>query len=123
MPPSGPGHLAEANQLWVPLLREAGVDAALQDIGLVNSRLSVDRLGALLRESFADVGLDMLASQVVLHSAAPLVRHASSTTAAKVAAAQGAEMAGWLAQAVEEAIARDGAFRVTTEVAMFTAQV
>jgi SAM-dependent methyltransferase len=118
----GPGYLAEANDLSLTLLRQAGLDPGLQDLGLTNTRLPVAKLGILLRESFAEVELAMLVSQVVLHSASPLVRHASSTTAAKLATAQGSDMTGQLARAVEDTIARDGPFRVTTEVAIFTAQ-
>src|ERR1700729_1250226 len=36
---SGPNHLAEAHDLWVPLLVEAGLDHSLRDLGLVNNRL------------------------------------------------------------------------------------
>lgn len=117
----GPRHLAESNELWAPLLAEAGLDAELRDLGLVNTRLAADRLGELLAERFATVRRELLASTVVVTDPAPLVRHTASTTAAKVTAERGADLLGRYEAAVAAAIEEHGEFRVTTEVALFVA--
>ena len=119
----GPEHLAEARQLWSALLRDARVSQQMHDLGLTNTRLSVPRLEELLKRNFPDVHLSTLTSQVVLRNPAALVRFASSTTAAKLAAAQGADMPARLGAAVDDIIAAQGAFRLTTEVALFTSLV
>ncbi len=118
----GPRHLAEAKEIWVPLLREAGLDTELRDLGLVNSRLEAGRLARLLADNFEDVEYTLLASEVVLRDAMPLVRYASSSTAAKASSARGVDMSGRLEAAVKAAIEGDGVFKVTTEVSLFSAR-
>jgi len=105
----------------VLLLRAAGLDTELHELGLVNTRLPVERLAEVLDVSFDDVTLTILASAVVLDDPAPLLRDAASTTAAKVAGAQGTDMIARLDASVSKAIRCHGTFRVTTEVALFSA--
>jgi SAM-dependent methyltransferase len=119
----GPDHLAQARHLWSELSLGAGISQDLQDLGLTNTRLPAARLEALLKKSFPEVHLSMLTSQLVLRDPEALVRFASSTTTAKLAIAQGTDMPARLGAAVDQIIAAEGAFRVTTEVALFTALV
>jgi threonine aldolase/SAM-dependent methyltransferase len=117
----GPAHLAEASELWVPIVGAAGLDAELRDLGLVNSRLPVERLRSMLEACFDDVSLTVLSSVVRLDDPEPLLRHARTTTAALVTGAQGQAMLDQLGHAVTGLIASNGVFRLTTEVAMFSA--
>lgn len=119
----GPAHLVQARQLWSDLSREARLSQELQDLGLTNTRLPVSRLEELLRAYFPEVQLSALTSEVVLRDPAALIRFASSTTTAKLAMAQGTDMPARLGAAVDDIIGAEGAFRVTTEVALFTALV
>ena len=117
----GPRHLAQARDLWIPLLEEEGIDGDLRDLGFLNTRLPPATLGEMLTDAFDKVDLTILASEVVLTDPGPLLRHASSTTAAKVTAERGADMIARLSAAVSAVIADTGDFRITTEVALFTA--
>lgn len=117
----GPRHLAEASAIWTPLLARAGVDGAVREVGLVNATLSAAALGALLQDCFDDVQLHLLASKVVLDEPGPVVRHAASTTAWRVGRQREITMADEFASEVRKVIDRDGAFTLTTEVALFTA--
>ncbi len=76
-----------------------------------------------MRERFDEVQLRLLPSTVVLTDPAPLVRHATSTTAAKTSARQGVDLVRRLGEAVAEIGSSRGEFRVTTEVALFRATV
>ncbi len=117
----GSRHLAECNELWLPLLREAGLDVELADLGLLNGRLPVARLEELLRQHFAEVHLRILSSTVVLTDPGPLLRHAASTTAATTSERQGVDLVRRLGESVAEIISSRGEFRLTTEVALFQA--
>jgi SAM-dependent methyltransferase len=117
----GDSHLKEMKELWLPLLEEAGLDQELADLGLVNSRLPTERLDDLLRAHFHEVDQRNLVSKVYLNDPAPLVRYAASTTAAKVAAEQGAQMAARLEAACREVLAAKNEITVTTEVVLFAA--
>jgi hypothetical protein len=58
---------------------------------------------------------------VIVTDAAPVVRHAASTTAAQAVGEQREELIGELSDAITERIGRDGRFTITTEVAFVTA--
>lgn len=118
---SGPDHLAEAHQLWVPLLVEAGLDHTLRDLGLVNNRLPAVKLLEILDERFENVTARTLTSQVILDDPGPLIRHAASTAAARVADDLGAIMIARLRAAAAAVIRRHGVLRITTEIAWFHA--
>jgi SAM-dependent methyltransferase len=117
----GPDHLIQARAVWSGLARDAGLSQELQDLGLTNTRLSVSMLEEILRGYFPEVHLSTLRSQVVLRDPAALERFASSTTTAKLAMAHGTDMPARLGAAVDKIIAAEGAFHVTTEVALFAA--
>ena len=118
----GPRHLAEAGELWRRLLEGTGVQDEVADIDLINRRVPKDALARLLGEHFAEVECSLLASTVVLQGPGPLVRHMLSSTAARAAAARGLDISNRLRGALEEAIGKDGAFWLTTEVALFSAR-
>lgn len=118
----GPRHLAEAGELWVRLLNEAGLEGVTGELDFINRRVPQDRLARLLEQHFVEVRCSLLASTVVLQDAGPLARHMLSSTAAKAAAARGLDMTLRLQVALEEAIAKDGALHLTTEVALFSAR-
>jgi SAM-dependent methyltransferase len=117
----GARHLAEANELWMPLLAEAGLDDTLEELGLVNNRLTPCRLREILDHHFVRVTTRLLASQVILRDPAPLLRHAASTSAAQVTEELGVEMMARLDAAAARVIRRHGALRITTEIAWFGA--
>jgi SAM-dependent methyltransferase len=118
---SGPNHLAEAQELWMPLLVEAGLDHTVRDLGLVNNRLPAVTLREILDGSFDSVTSRTLTSQVILADPGPLVRHAASTAAAQVADDLGAAMNARLRDAAVAVIRRQGVLRITTEIAWFHA--
>ena len=118
----GPRHLAEAGELWRRLLNGAGAHDEAGDLDLINRRVPKDALARLLGEHFAEVECSLLVSTVVLQGPGPLVRHMLSSTAAKAAAARGLDVNNRLRGALEEAIDKDGAFSLTTEVALFSAR-
>ena len=113
---NGRRHLAEMEELWVPILRDLGVEGALEDVGLVNSRFDGDDARALVASTFTSVETTVLASQVVVTDPAPVVRHAASTTGAVVAREQAKDAVTRFERAVADAIRRDGELRITTEV-------
>jgi hypothetical protein len=114
--------LAEAGELWRRLLEGTGLQDEAGDLDLINRRVPKDTLARLLGEHFAEVECSLLASTVVLQGPGPLVRHMLSSAAAKAAAARGLDVNSRLRSALEEAIGKDGAFWLTTEVALFSAR-
>ena len=104
------------DELWVPILRDLGVEGALEDVGLVNSRFDGDDARALVASKFATVVTEVLASQVVVTDPAPVVRHAASTTGAVVAREQAKDAVTRFERAVADGLRRDGELRITTEV-------
>ena len=120
--PAAPRHLAEAGELWRRLLEGTGLQDEAGDLDLINRRVPKDTLARLLGEHFAVVECSLLASTVVLHGPGALVRHMLSSAAAKAAAARGLDVNSRLRSALEEAIGKDGAFWLTTEVALFSAR-
>jgi SAM-dependent methyltransferase len=118
---NGSHHLGEMNALWLPLLERAGIRGDLQDVGLVNPRLTAGTAQQLVGSHFRDVDKRWLRSSVVVTDAAPVIRHAASTTGAHVVGEQRDELLGELAGSVEGQIHRDGEFRITTEVVFLTA--
>ena len=117
----GPNHLVELNARWTPLVGELGVRGDLEDIGLVNPRLRSDQAHELLKHSFPNVLARLLRTKVVLTDPEPAVRHAASTTAAHTLGAQHPELLDRLRADISECIARDGDFRITSEVALLLA--
>ena len=115
---NGRDHLREMNEIWLPLLGDAGVLDDAADVGLVNPRLDGDAARALLARRFETVAERSLRSTVVVTDPAPVLAHAASTTAGRSVAPQ---LLGAMTKAVETIIGRTGAFRVTTEVALFHA--
>ena len=113
---NGRRHLSEMDELWVPILRDLGVEGALEDVGLVNSRFDGDDARALVASAFGTVETEVLASQVVVTDPAPVVRHAASTTGAVIAREQAKDAVTRFEAAVADAIGRDGELRITTEV-------
>jgi SAM-dependent methyltransferase len=113
---NGRRHLAEMDELWVPILRDLGVEGALEDVGLVNSRFDGEAARAAVAATFAAVEVQVLASQVVVTDPAPVVRHAASTTGAVVALEQATDAVGRFERAVADVVDRDGELRITTEV-------
>jgi len=59
---AGPGHLTEMDQLWVPLLAQAGLDTTDANLGLLNDRLPATVLEALLDQRFAHTQREDLVS-------------------------------------------------------------
>ena len=118
---NGSRHLGEMNALWLPLLDRAGIKGDLQDVGLVNPRLTVGTAQQLIEMHLRDVEERWLRSSVVVDRAGPVIRHAESTTGAQVVGEQRDELLGELAESVEAQIQRDGEFRITTEVVFLTA--
>jgi ubiquinone/menaquinone biosynthesis C-methylase UbiE len=113
---NGRRHLAEMDELWVPILHDLGVEGALEDVGLVNSRFDGDDARSLVESTFTSVEVQVLASQVVVTDPAPVVRHAASTTGAVVAREQAKDAVSRFERAVTDVIDRDGELRITTEV-------
>lgn len=115
---NGRDHLREMNEMWLPLLDDAGVLDDVANVGLVNPRLDGDAAQVLLARRFETVTERSLRSTVVVTDPAPVVAHAASTTAGRSVAPQ---LLGAMTETVETIIGRTGAFRVTTEVALFHA--
>jgi SAM-dependent methyltransferase len=118
---NGRRHLAEMNELWLPLLDRTGQRAPLEDAGLVNPRVSVDDARRFVRMQFQAPDVRWLRSSVVVTDPGPVVRHAASTTAAQAVGELADQLLGELADAITTQITGDGQFRITTEVALLTA--
>jgi SAM-dependent methyltransferase len=118
---NGLRHLAEMNELWLPLLDRIGLRAPLEDAGLANPRVSVDDARRFVDMHFQDASVHWLRSSVIVTAAAPVVRHAASTTAAQAVGEHRKELIGELSDAITSQIRRDGQFTITTEVAFLTA--
>ena len=103
---NGRGHLVEMNELWLPLLDRTGLRVPLEDSGLVR---------------FQDPSVHWLRSSVIVTDAAPVIRHAASTTAAQAVGEQREELMRELSDTITAQIGRDGRFTITTEVAFVTA--
>ena len=120
---NGRRHLAEMDELWRPLLAELGVQGALEDVGLVNSRFDGDAARALLGRQCASVEERWLHAEVVLTDPGPVLRHAASTTGAVMAGAPRDELLRRFGDEVDARIRREGAFRITTEVVLMRASL
>jgi SAM-dependent methyltransferase len=118
---NGRRHLAEMNELWLPLLDRTGLRVALEDSGLVNPRVTADDAQSFVSLHFQDPSVHWLRSSVIVTDAAPVIRHAASTTAAQAVGEQREELMGELSDAVTAQIRRHGRFTITTEVAFLTA--
>jgi SAM-dependent methyltransferase len=118
---NGRRHLAEMNELWLPLLDRTGMRVSLEDAGLVNPRVSVDDARRFVGMQFPDPDGHWLRSSVIVTDAAPVVRHAASTTAAQAVGDRREELIGELSDAITAQIRRYGEFTITTEVAFLTA--
>jgi SAM-dependent methyltransferase len=118
---NGRRHLAEMNELWLPLLDRTGLRVALEDSGLVNPRVTADDAQSFVSLHFQDPSVQWLRSSVIVTDAAPVIRHAASTTAAQAVGEQREELMGELSDAVTAQIRRRGRFTITTEVAFLTA--
>jgi SAM-dependent methyltransferase len=119
---NGSRHLREMNALWLPLLERAGIREDLQDVGLVNPRLTAGTAEQLVGMHLGEVEERWLRSAVVVTDAAPVIRHAASTTGAHVVGERRDELLRELEEAVDGQIRRDGEFRITTEVAFLAAR-
>jgi SAM-dependent methyltransferase len=118
---NGRRHLAEMNELWLPLLDRTGLRVSLEDAGLVNPRVTADDAQRLVGVHFQKSSVHWLRSSVIVTDAAPVVRHAASTTAAQAVGDQREALMGELSDAITAQIRRQGRFRITTEVAFLTA--
>jgi SAM-dependent methyltransferase len=118
---NGRRHLAEMNELWLPLLDRTGLRAPLEDSGLVNPRVYADDARRFISMHFRDPDVHWLRSSVIVTDAAPVVRHAASTTAAQAVGEYRDELMGDLSDAITSRVRRDGQFTITTEVAFITA--
>lgn len=118
---NGARHLAEMNELWLPLLERAGVRGQLEDVGLVNPRLTVGSAQQHVVAQFGAVSEQWLCSLVVVTDPAPVLRHAESTTGAQLVGTGRDVLLDQFAAAVNSRIRRDGEFRITTEVVFLTA--
>ena len=118
---NGPRHLAEMNEVWLPLLDRTGLRVSLEDTGLVNPRVSVEDAQRLVAMHFSSPGVHWLRSSVIVTDSAPVVRHAASTTAAQAVGEHRDELVAELSDAIGWRIGRDGQFTITTEVAFVTA--
>ena len=118
---NGRRHLAEMNELWLPLLDRVGLRAPLADAGLVNPRVTADDARRFVAKHFEDPYVHWLRSSVIVTDAAPVILHAASTTAAQAAGKHRDELIGELSEAITSRIHRDGRFTITTEVAFLTA--
>jgi SAM-dependent methyltransferase len=117
---NGRRHLAEMNELWLPLLDRTGLRVSLEDAGLVNPRVTADEAGDLLVRAFGDRDVRWLRSSVIVTDPAPVVGHAASTTAAQAVGVQREGLIDELREAISARIDRDGQFTITTEVAFLT---
>ena len=114
-------HLAEMNELWLPLLDRTGLRAPLQDAGLVNALVTADDARRFVAMHFGDPDEHWLRSSVVVTDPAPVVRHAASTIAARAVGEHRDEIVDEFENAISARIRRDGQFTITTEVAFLTA--
>lgn len=117
---NGRRHLAEMNELWLPLLDRTGLRVSLEDTGLVNPRVTADDARRLVAAQFRDPDVKWLCSSVVVPDPEPVVRHAASTTAAQAVGNQRDSLVNELTEAIASKIRRDGQFTITTEVAFLT---
>jgi SAM-dependent methyltransferase len=117
---NGRRHLAEMNELWLPLLDRTGLRAGLEDSGLVNPRVFADDARRFVSVHFRDPSVHWLRSSVVVTDPAPVVRHAASTTAAQAVGEHRGELIDELSDVITSQIRRDGRFTITTEVAFLT---
>ena len=118
---NGRRHLAEMNELWLPLLDRTGLGVSLEDAGLVNPRVTVDEARQFIAAQFSDPDVRWLRSSVIVTDPAPVVRHAASTTAAQAVGDQRDGLLEELREAIAAQIHRDAQFAITTEVAFLTA--
>ena len=93
----------------------------LEDSGLVNPRVIADDARRLVSLHFQDPSMHWLRSSVIVTDAAPVIRHAASTTAAQAVGEQSEKLMRELSDAITAQIGRDGRFTITTEVAFVTA--
>jgi SAM-dependent methyltransferase len=119
---NGSRHLGEMNALWLPLLERLGIRGNVQDVGLVNPRLTAGSAQQLVGMHFREVNERWLRSAVVVTEPAPVISHAASTTGAHVVGEGRVELLRELEEAVDGQIRRDGEFRITTEVLFLTGQ-
>jgi SAM-dependent methyltransferase len=68
---NGRRHLAEMNELWLPLLDRTGLRVELEDAGLVNPRVTADKARRLVAMQFHHLEQHWLRSSVVVTDAAP----------------------------------------------------
>lgn len=118
----GPGHLQEIDQMWMPLVAAAGLDMDEPDLGLRNQHLPGDVLEKLLRSRFVGVQRRDLVSAVVVSDPAPVFNHATTTTGVRIAAQAVPGLPGQLYDRLAERIEKDGEFRLTTSVSLFSAR-
>jgi SAM-dependent methyltransferase len=118
---NGARHLAEMNALWLPMLERAGIRGDLEDVGLVNPRLTAGTAQQHVDTHFGGVSERWLRSSVVVTDAAPVLRHAASTTGAHTVGERRDALLRDLAAEVDAQIRRDGQFRITTEVVFLSA--
>ena len=118
---NGRRHLAEMNELWLPLLDRTGLRAPLEDAGLVNQLVTADDARRFVAVQFGDPDEHWLRSSVVVTDPAPVVRHAASTIAARAVGEHRDELVHEFDDAISARIRRDGQFTITTEVAFLTA--
>jgi SAM-dependent methyltransferase len=120
---NGGEHLAEMDALWLPLLSEAGIRGRLEDLGLVNTRLNADVARTLLTGRFKAVQERTFRSSVVVTEPTPVVAHAASTTGARTVGDKRDPLLSEFGAAIDDHIARNGDFRITTEVVFFLCRV
>jgi SAM-dependent methyltransferase len=118
---NGRRHLAEMNELWLPLLDRTGLRLSLEDAGLVNPRVTADEALPFVTEQFGTADMHWLRSSVIVTDPAPVVRHVASTTAAQAVGAHREEIVEELTESIAAQIRRAGRFTITTEVALVTA--
>jgi SAM-dependent methyltransferase len=118
---NGRRHLAEMNELWLPLLDRVGRRGELEDAGLVNPRVTADQARRFVGMHFPEPDVRWLRSSVIVTDPTPVVRHAASTTAAQAVGDRRDELVDALSEAITKEIRRDGQFTITTEVAFLTA--
>jgi ubiquinone/menaquinone biosynthesis C-methylase UbiE len=118
---NGRRHLAEMNELWFPLLDRTGKRGSLEDTGLVNPRVTADEAHHFVAKRFPDPDVHWLRSSVIVTDAAPVARHAASTTAAQAVGEHREEIISELSDGITSRIRREGQFTITTEVAFVTA--
>lgn len=117
----GPGHLQEIDEMWMPLVAAAGLDTGEPDLGLRNRQLPGDVLEELLQSRFVAVQRRDLMSAVVVNDPAPVLNHATTTTGVRTAAQAVPRLPRQLHDRLAERIERDGEFRLTTSVSLFSA--